>query len=565
MSLAQRTVLSAVVALLGSAAASDGQFFPTSTPIVASTTTTGDQRRIRISISTNGNVAVVWEASEFLTPPPVEGAFYRLYDSDGTPLTGETMLEANGERPDVVMLDTGESVVAWFAAGELHAQRFDSAGNPAGGIVTMQVGGFQVALTAGDSGEFIAAYGLAGSGEDIVVRGFDATISPVWPAFQANTTTLDDQRVASLDCEAGSCTVAWIDESTFPTRTRYRHFTTAGAPVGGEFEGPVYQPTEVDTGSSDPGVAQSLGGATAIASRVFANIFNSETYTSAQLYVGGVPNGPEIRLNDLGSAPDMAALGVDDNNNFYAATNHLVSNATRVVVQQFDAFGDRSDPFVASVPKVVTVSDVDISVAANGRFVVAWTDRAPNDGSGEGVYFRLFDVPSLSALCNPAPTVGCRTGAGSLSFKNSGTSGKDRLKFKWKGEETTFPELADPTTTDDYALCVYLNGTLAHGFAIPAGTSWKQIGPPSTPKGFKYKFKPGVPNGVTTTVLKAGADNKARIKVIGKGGNLQMAPGPLGAPIVAQVVRESSSVCWEASFSGAEISQNDSEGLKAKN
>ena len=107
-------------------------------------------------------------------------------------------------------------------------------------------------------------------------------------------------------------------------------------------------------------------------------------------------------------------------------------------------------------------------------------------------------------------------------------------------------------------LCVYdeTGGipSLKLGVSAPAGgmcgskACWKQLGGAS-PKGFKYQDPDLTPSGTQIVILKAGAADKAKILVKGKGANLPATTAfPQDTDVTAQLVRSDGGVCWQAVY-----------------
>ena len=158
--------------------------------------------------------------------------------------------------------------------------------------------------------------------------------------------------------------------------------------------------------------------------------------------------------------------------------------------------------------------------------------------------------------CTAAPASGCRlpavAGKASLSIKDNVDDAKDGLTWKWlKGSTTTVAEFGDPLTTDGYFLCVYDAGVRTSAITLPPGGTcatkpcWK-----SKSTGFGYKDKDRTPDGALSATLKAGAAEKAVVKVTAKGANL---PTPntssFTGPVVVQLQRADGAICFEADYS----------------
>ena len=163
--------------------------------------------------------------------------------------------------------------------------------------------------------------------------------------------------------------------------------------------------------------------------------------------------------------------------------------------------------------------------------------------------------------CRAVPTTGCRApfvgGKSLLKAKDSVDSTKDQLQWKWLlGAATTLGDFGTPDTTDSYYLCLYDTGvptsqqlvsttTIEAGGTCAGKPCWK-----AASSGFSFKDKELTPDGAAQLKLKAGMNGKAAIQFKGKGTNLQLpALGSVAGPIVVQLVRQNSGVCWEATYS----------------
>jgi cysteine-rich repeat protein len=176
-----------------------------------------------------------------------------------------------------------------------------------------------------------------------------------------------------------------------------------------------------------------------------------------------------------------------------------------------------------------------------------------NTASGDGCSSTCQTEPFIG--CPLTPLAGClsptATAKSQLKIKNTGVPSKSQLQWKWgSGAETTFAQFGSPMATDDYALCIYDNGTRIYRGAVPPGGDcsgkpcWK-----SNPKGYQFKSKTLQPDGIQQLKLKAGAAGKAQIQIKAKGALLQVPDiGALSGPLVVQVRRAGDPICWQAVF-----------------
>jgi len=180
--------------------------------------------------------------------------------------------------------------------------------------------------------------------------------------------------------------------------------------------------------------------------------------------------------------------------------------------------------------------------------------------------------------CAPGPRAGCHhpTAAGKSTLKLQVRNGEGRVGWSWKkGEATNLLHLQDPTTIDDYALCVFggtapallLSATAPAGGFCPTQSEkpcWKPLGRnPTSKNGFKYKDRGGVPEGLTAITMRPGPDGRAKVTLKGNGENLPLPPLPAPLPIRVQLQADHGR-CWEAEFSTTGLKRNDVGQFKGK-
>jgi hypothetical protein len=184
---------------------------------------------------------------------------------------------------------------------------------------------------------------------------------------------------------------------------------------------------------------------------------------------------------------------------------------------------------------------------------------------------------TLAGNCTDAPVLGCKVssvvGKSKIQVKDDADNTKDSAQYQWaKGALTATTEFGDPVNVAgiDYRLCIYDADGLVAAKEVPSqGTCdgkpcWKASGT----KGFGYKDKNGVADGVTGIKLASGEAGKSQVKfqLKGKGGNLASPslPLPVGN-VVAQVIVDDGSptpVCFETTFTTP--TKNDVKQYSAK-
>jgi hypothetical protein len=202
-------------------------------------------------------------------------------------------------------------------------------------------------------------------------------------------------------------------------------------------------------------------------------------------------------------------------------------------------------------------------VSADGRYLYVGGDGG-------------LAVLDFASVCPPAPVDPCRAAGRSVFVIDDRTDdGKDFLLDRWtKGDATSGGALGDPVdTTTSYALCVYddldpgptliVDAMAPDAGLCPGETCWRSLKAPAS--GLFYRRPFGVPDGLTSLLVKAGASGQSRVILRGTGARLPLPGLPLVAPVTVQVLT-SDGKCWGATYTGAHVIRNGAPGtvFKAK-
>ncbi len=240
-----------------------------------------------------------------------------------------------------------------------------------------------------------------------------------------------------------------------------------------------------------------------------------------------------------------------------------------------------SDRYEATIPACQGLRPVAVTVTA--------TDAGGNVLRQDFTPAYACGTPVCSAACGPCmtceatgcvphPRVGCRTlgsraEQASLFLKTSPTGKANRLTWQLRGQATAVGAFGDPSTSEDYALCIFDETVpypaLTFRAEIPAtgfcrGPScWRARGNPRGSRGYYYRNDGSQPDGITSMLLRPGNAALARIKANGKGPILSLPPLPLSLPSRVQLQAESGA-CWEARYTAADAARNDAKQFKGK-
>ena len=148
---------------------------------------------------------------------------------------------------------------------------------------------------------------------------------------------------------------------------------------------------------------------------------------------------------------------------------------------------------------------------------------------------------------------------------------KDKLKWAWiKGEALTVADFGDLDEETTYSLCVYdyQGGTAVYSTQLDVG--------PGAPfakagtKGWKYKDKLGVADGLSKIKMGSGAAGKSKIIMLAKGANVPLAASFSAEAMFAADTQlgvgliNSDGQCWRTVFTAADVKKNTASTFKAK-
>jgi hypothetical protein len=240
-----------------------------------------------------------------------------------------------------------------------------------------------------------------------------------------------------------------------------------------------------------------------------------------------------------------------------------------------------SDGPVASmlIGRVHSDGSFDASFGTNGMTITAQAAhlgsiaRQPDGaivGAGAQGQFDGVAVRYLGSRCDDVARTTCATvtatGRSRLQLRGGVTNAQDTLVWKWRKGDAPVADLGDPTTTTDYALCVYeaSMGRLvyeesAYGGGTCRGRSCWRPGR----AGFSYVDASGSVDGVTKVALKAGTGGKSTAMLKAKGARLTLPALPLPLPTRVQL-QANNGTCFDTTFSSAGAATNTADRFVGK-
>jgi hypothetical protein len=262
--------------------------------------------------------------------------------------TYTTGMQGSHVRDDIVQIDvsfapSGEFVVVWTSSyqdgseGGIFARRYDSTGVPAG--TEFQVNSYttatqeQPAIVHDAAGNFVVVWSSwtqDGDGIGVFGRRFDTQGNATSTEFQVNTaTTLNQQLPLIANDAAGDFVVAWTYQENDPPNAgsdydiHAQRFSSTAAPLGTEF--PV----------------------------------NSET--QGRQWFGDI--------------------GMDSAGNFIVAWDS--ASYTQILARRFDTAGTPlGTDFPLTSNAFAYVGDPELSMVADGRFLLTWATGSSEDTRG---------------------------------------------------------------------------------------------------------------------------------------------------------------------------------------
>jgi hypothetical protein len=291
----------------------------------------------------------------------------------------------------------GRFVVTWRGynqAGtyyQIFARRYDATGTPSGG---------EFEVDPQDTSQYYGEIAMDASGRFAVVwqndlttieaRRFDSDGTPLGPSFPVNTSTtltLGNPRIGADP--SGNFVVAWSRlEGTANYDVVARRFDSHGAPLGNEFP--------VNTHTTGSQIAKGVAAAANGFAVVWSGPGAGGPAVSARRYnAAGTPLTGELQVNQ-GSIlfnPAEADVSMADDGRFVVAWDGRVGDTgLGVFARRYDAAGaPLSNEFpVNSNYTSGAQGSARVASDRHGNFLVSWTG-SPSDGSSSGVLGHFFD------------------------------------------------------------------------------------------------------------------------------------------------------------------------------
>jgi len=369
------------------------------------TTTTSDQQNPAITALPLGGFVVTWE-SWTQNDDNLFGIYAQRFDENGTAIGGEfhvnTTTEGSQQFPVITALTNGGFVVTWMSVAQedgsgnnAYAQRYDMNGATWGSefLVNTYTQGDQSypAITANDFGDYVVTWTSAdqdGSGQEIYAQLY-SVVGAEGDEFRINTTTASDQYdPAIIALPGGGFVVTWTSNGQDGSNSDVYAQRYDGS----------YNPEVIYTLIGDEGDNVIIWNDSE--NVVLRGVAGNDTLS------GG--SGHNILVGGEGNDTLYGGAGIDNANFSGNIMDYIFGYDGGLTVtdtnpgngnEGTDTLNEIETLQFADSGISVRVSEINmdnfhnpdaIATLAGGGFVITWSSLG-KDGSGYGVYARLFD------------------------------------------------------------------------------------------------------------------------------------------------------------------------------
>jgi Ca2+-binding RTX toxin-like protein len=377
-------------------------------------TTSNNQSSPSVTTLSDGGFVVTWQSSG--QDGNGNGIYGQRYTSNGSLVGDEFQINSttsnNQSSPSVTALSDGGFVVTWQSLGQdgngngIYGQRYTSNGAPIGNEFqinsTTSNDQSSPSVTALSDGGFVVTWesqGQDGSEYGIYGRRYMSNGSPDGDEFQVNAYTLSDQRFPSVTALSdGGFVVTWM--SLGQDGSEYgiygRRYASNSVPVSNQ----DFRINSHTLGwQASPSVTALSNGGFVVTWLSYGQD-GSFTGIHGQRYTStGIPVGNEFQINShtLGwqSSPSVTALS---DGGFVVTWRSFGQDGSGYGIygQRYTSIGiPVGNEFQINSTTSNDQSSPSVTALSDGGFVVTWESWG-QDGSGSGVYGRIFDAENLA-------------------------------------------------------------------------------------------------------------------------------------------------------------------------
>jgi hypothetical protein len=362
--------------------------------------TTARQTAPAAAVHSGGDFVVVWQSQgdPFDVPFSHLGVWARRFgaegEADGDAFQVNTYTPGDQAYPRVVSTGTGFTVM-WHSEGQdgsgsgIYGRRYGSAGEAPGAefLVNSYTASYQshVSMAARPDGSLAAvwmSYRQFGSGLDVAGRHYDDAGIPGGLDFpvSSNTSVHHDYPEVAVGA-AGDFVVTYFrpDAASADEEVFVQRFDATGARLGPEIAVNTYT-----TGFEwYPAVAVQPDGG-------FLVVWESRADVYARRFdASGAPAGGEFRVNTYttGGQGGRTRVAADAQGNFVVVWYGEYAGGLRVFGRRLDPTGTPTGPEFRVDANGNQQSNPFVATAADGTFVIVWSDTSSSNGGIRGQRF----------------------------------------------------------------------------------------------------------------------------------------------------------------------------------
>ena len=252
----------------------------------------------------------------------------------------------------------------------------------------------------GPDGSFVVAWTSVdqagtGSGQDVYARRFDPSGLPLGSEFLVNTVTAGTQSLPAIAMSDGlQFVIVWAGRTPEGGGNEIyaRRFDGAGQPLGDEFRVNTYSGGD----ESFPVIAMDAEGDFVVTWDTFnPSVGDGYDVYARRFSSAGVPLGDDFVVNtDVPNHDYTSSIAMDDAGNFVVVWHSEFQDGSGhgVYGRLFDASGQgKGNEFRVNSTTTNHQLFPSVAMVLDGDFVVAWQSEA-QDGSGTGVFAQRFSA-----------------------------------------------------------------------------------------------------------------------------------------------------------------------------
>ena len=373
-------------------------------------TTVNNQQLSNVITLEDGGFVITWQSMG--QDGSSWGVFGQRYDAAGNTLGNE--FQVNTHTADYQQVASGTAlhdggfVITWFSNNQdgsqagVYGQRYDSDGNTTGG--EFQINTYtdqwqnQPSIETLNNGDFIVTWHSNfqdGSFSGVFAQRFDATANKIGGEFQINQVTYEDQTDPDISALAdGGYIVTWRSYQQDGSQGGIfaRRYDANDNPVGNEFQ--VNTHTNSEQGATTVS-ALSEGGFVITWSSAYQDGSDYGIYAQ-QFDANGNAVGSEFLVNAAFTAGTQIISDVEGlaDGGFVISWQSWMQDGSKaaLMARRYDADGNLvGDEFLVNDFTYGDQARPSIAARDDGGFVITWTDFDGHDGSGQGIFAKVYE------------------------------------------------------------------------------------------------------------------------------------------------------------------------------